>query len=398
MSRGSLLLVTLPPFRGGVPAKAAILARHLRRLRWNVTVAYYATLSDDADLVVPAWQAWSGRRPGIREGTCWDGFRCYAVGCRFPELEAPYTAGNPLWRRLVAAHDRHIAVGGTALVANILVDSGTTHLTWCAASVDEDRMARVAAMPWPRPHIDRHVVRPLLLAQQRRVFASPLGSLLGVSRYTCRTLAEEGAGRVDWLPIPVDLAAFSPPVHQAPAGIVGLAGRLGDPRKRLPLLVQAVAELSRRGVPVRLRLAGEVPGYLPALVERLGLTASVDLLGFVADSKLPDFYRSLDVFALPSSQEGLGIVGVEAMACGVPVVTAARDCGPDDYVRDGVTGFFAEPDARSLADRLATVIADRDRRDAMSQAARAHVTAHFGHDRFAEGLAAAWRRRWGDEP
>ena len=398
MSRGSLLLVTLPPFRGGVPAKAAILARHLRRLKWDVTVAYYATLSDDADLVVPTWQAWSGRRPGVREGICWDDFRCVAVGCRFPEFEAPYTAGSSRWRRLIAAHDRHIAVGGTALVANVLVDSGTTHLTWCAASVDEDRRARVAAMPWPRPVIDHRVVRPLLLAQQRRVLASPLGGLLGVSRYTCRTLAEEGAGRIDWLPIPVDLAAFSPPARPAAAGVVGLAGRLGDPRKRVPLLVEAVAVLARRGVPVRLRLAGEVPRYLPPLVERLGLTASVELLGFVADSALPDFYRSLDVFALPSSQEGLGIVGVEAMACGVPVVTAARGCGPDDYVLDGVTGFFAEADAQSLADKLAAVIADRDRRTALSHAGRSHIMEYFGHDRFADGLAAAWRRRWGDEP
>jgi len=116
MSRGSLLLVTLPPFRGGVPAKAAIMARHLRRLGWAVTVAYYATLSDHPDLVAPSWRLPGGALPGSREGQCWDGFAAHAVGCRFPELEAPYTRASAPWRALVASHDRHMAIGGTALV------------------------------------------------------------------------------------------------------------------------------------------------------------------------------------------------------------------------------------------------------------------------------------------
>lgn len=398
MSRGSLLLVTLPPFRGGVPAKAAIMARHLRRLGWAVTVAYYATLSDHPDLVVPSWRLPGGARPGSRGGQCWDGFVSHAVGCRFPELEAPYTRASASWRTLVAGHDRHIAIGGTPLVANILVECGVPHLLWCACPVDDDRRDRVEAMGWARRLVDRAVVRPMLLAQQRRVLASSLCSVMGVSRYTCRTLAGQGASDSRLLSIPTDLELFTPPAGPAEPGTIGFAGRLGDPRKRVPLLLDALAELARAGAPVRLRLAGEAPPELAALAGRLGLADKVEFLGHVPAEGLPAFYQSLDAFVLPSAQEGLGIVGVEAVACGVPVVAAAQGYGPDDYVVDGVTGWFSQGDAHSLAGRIAAIVTDRPMRDAMSRAARALAVERFGEAAFVDGLAETWRQRWGDEP
>jgi glycosyltransferase involved in cell wall biosynthesis len=398
MGRGSLLVVTLPPFQGGVPAKAAILARHLRGLGWDVTIAYYATLSDHPDLVVPSWRLPTGARPETRQGTCWSDFPTHAIGCRFPELEAPYTQASTPWRQLVAHHDRHIAIGGNPLVANVLVESGVPHLLWCAALVGDDRAARAAVMPWPRRLIDRTIIRPMLEGQQRRIFASPLCTAMGVSRYTCRTLAEQGCAEPRLLSIPTDADRFSPPATPATPGVIGFAGRLGDPRKRVGLLLEAVANLTQRGLPVRLRLAGEAPPDLPILAQRLGLSGCVEFMGHVAPESLPGFYQSLDIFALPSSQEGLGIVGIEAMACGVPVVAAARGCGPDDYIQDGITGWFAEADAQSLADRLARVIADRRHRESLSQNARALVIEHFSPAAFARDLAANWRQRWGDTP
>lgn len=398
MARRSLLMVTLPPFQGGVPAKAALLARHLRGLGWDVHVAYYATLSDHPELVAPSWRLLSGTRPGRLDGTCWDDFPCHAIGCRLPELEAPYTRATPAWKKLIGDFDRHVAVGGNPLVSNLLVEAGVPHLLWCAAPVLEDRAARAAAMAWPRRFLDRMLVVPALLEQQRRVLASPLCHVLGVSRYTCRTLGQLGAADPLWLPIPTDLERFSPPASPAPAGTIGFAGRLGDPRKRVDLLLQAVAHLRRSGRDVRLRLAGEAPPALTGTIRALGLEDRVEVLGHMPAEQLPDFYRGLDVFALPSSQEGLGIVGVEAMACGVPVVTATRGSGPDDYVVEGVTGHFTDATAEALAAGLAAAVDDRNHRAALSTSARVLATERYGHAAFAELFAAAWSRRWGDRP
>ncbi len=398
MSRGSVLLVTLPPFRGGVPAKAALLARHLRERGWDVHVAYYATLADHPELVVPSWRLPSGARPARLDATCWDDFPSHAIGCRFPELEAPYTIPSPSWRRLFAGFDRHIAVGGTPLISNLLVGCGIRHLLWCAAPLSEDRRAREDAMPAPRRMLDRALIRPWLRRQERRVLTSPLCRVAGVSRYTCRTLAALGAAEPAWLPIPTDSGRFAPPLRPAAVGTIGFAGRLGDPRKRVELLLHATARLIEQGVPARLRLAGDAPEELKRHAGQLGLEGVVEFLGHVRPEDLPAFYQGLDLFALPSSQEGLGIVGVEAIASGVPVVTATRGSGPDDYVIDGVTGRFVDPTAESLADELAALIADPAARAAMSAAARALAVERYGFPAFHQGLAAVWEQVWGDRP
>ncbi|TAN71213.1 MAG: glycosyltransferase family 1 protein [Magnetospirillum sp.] len=396
--KGSILLVSMPPYRGGVPALVAIMGRHLISLGWEVRLAFYATLGDNPDLVAPSWRLLSGAVPKMREEAPWNGMPTVAVGCRFPELEATYTQSSAFWRKLVASHDRHIAIGGNPLVSNILVECGVRHLLLCAASVEEDRCARAEAMPFLRRLVDTLAVRPLLEAQQKRALASPLAIRMGISRYTCRLIEAEGATPLRLLPIPTDGARFTPPAVAAAPGVIGFAARLGDPRKRVPMLIEAVALLAQDGHSVRLRLAGEAPAFLPALAERLGIAGLVEFLGHVPDEHLPAFYQSLDVFALPSSQEGLGIVGIEAMASGVPVVSAARNCGPDDFVVEGVTGAFAGDSPRELADRLAAIIGDRPLRAAMSAAARQHAVLRFGEEAFAAGLAEAWRDAWGDAP
>ncbi|HEC14176.1 MAG TPA: hypothetical protein ENI72_00315, partial [Rhodospirillales bacterium] len=74
----SVLIVTLPPLTGGVPSQAKVLARHLKGLGHAVTVSHYATLSDYEELVVPSWQAFSGKKPAVGEGKCFGDFRSVA--------------------------------------------------------------------------------------------------------------------------------------------------------------------------------------------------------------------------------------------------------------------------------------------------------------------------------
>ena len=72
---------------------------------------------------------------------------------------------------------------------------------------------------------------------------------------------------------------------------------------------------------------------------------------------LRDMYRSLDVFVLASHREGLALVGIEAMACGVPVVST-RCGGPEDYIKDGVTGYLSDPQPESFADHISGLLHD----------------------------------------
>lgn len=393
----SVLITTLPPYRGGVPAMARIMAGFLRRRGRDVSIAHYATLSEDRDLVVPSWQMLGTSEPSIRETQCFGDFPCVAVGCRFPELEFTYYLTSPRWQRLLETHDRHIAVGGTVLAANTLVSAGVPHLVWCASTMIEDRLDRRAAMPRARRIYDRFVTGPVQRVMEKRILSGG-GRFMALSRYTRDTLIAAGCqpDTIDHVPVPIDLQRFQLPEQPAAAGQLGFAGRVDDPRKNITMLFRAVAVLKERGIPVNLKLTGEPSPSLGELAGSLGIADRVDWSGWLDSDRLSRFYRSLDVFVIPSAQEGLGIVGVEALASGVPVVST-RCGGPEDYVIDGKTGKLAGGTPQELADAIAWVIEDRGRRDELAANAQTLVRNDYGPAAFEDRVARNWQQIWNED-
>ena len=173
--------------------------------------------------------------------------------------------------------------------------------------------------------------------------------------------------RVETLPNGVDVERFRPVEtagFRARHGLdtldpdrplVGYTGRHGH-EKRLDLLVEAAAGLDATVV-----LAGDGPARSD--LERLAEDTDVDVrfLGFLERDELPAFYASLDVFAFPSPVETQGIVALEAMACGTPVV-AAEAGALTETVEDGVTGLHFEPgDVEGFRQAIRRSLDERDR-------------------------------------
>ncbi len=110
-------------------------------------------------------------------------------------------------------------------------------------------------------------------------------------------------------------------------------------------------------------------------VSRLGLNGIVRLTGFRGD--VPAVLAASDVFCLPSYSEGLSISVMEAMAAGLPVA-ASRTGGNPELVVDGETGFIFEPfDSGDLADKLAKLLKNGEKRRAMGEAGRRRVLSEF---------------------
>jgi len=119
--------------------------------------------------------------------------------------------------------------------------------------------------------------------------------------------------------------------------------------------------------------------------------ADVAVLGTIPDDAMPVLYRAADALALPSIDrtEAFGLVLLEALACGTPVV-ASRLPGVRTLVDDGRTGFLVDPgDPVALATRLAQCLRERD---ALSPNAVAFVRARYGWDAIASQLLALYQR------
>ena len=112
-------------------------------------------------------------------------------------------------------------------------------------------------------------------------------------------------------------------------------------------------------------------------------------VGQVPRSRVREEFERADVFVLPTLSESFALVHLEALACGVPVITTPN-CG--STVRDGVEGFIVPiRDPAALADRVERILIDRALRDRLSQSARARAR-EFTWDRYKDRLLAAFRR------
>jgi len=173
------------------------------------------------------------------------------------------------------------------------------------------------------------------------------------------------------------------------ATVIGAACRL-VPLRGLVDLIRAVAMLCLDFPTLRLEIAGSGPQRegLEREVGRLGLTDRVRFLGWQRD--LGPIFRSWDIFAMPSLEEGLGMAGLEAMAEGLPVVATSVG-GLPEVVEDGQTGYLVPPsDVMALSGRLRLLILDPKRRQAMGAAGRERARNHFSVDRMVREIAAIY--------
>ena len=121
-------------------------------------------------------------------------------------------------------------------------------------------------------------------------------------------------------------------------------------RKNHEVMIRAVAKLNNPKVRYIICGQGELLESLQKLAEELGIRDCVSFLGYRKD--VPQIMQAADIYAHPSKREGRGLASLEAMACGLPLVTSNVQ-GIPDYVENGVTGFMSGPtDADGFAEHL----------------------------------------------
>jgi len=209
------------------------------------------------------------------------------------------------------------------------------------------------------------------------------------------------------IPCTIDLQKFTPGpkgrIHRdlglsADTKIILYVGYLIE-KKGLPYLIQAVQQLVAQGHNVHLVLGGGGIALesLQALAQQLGLASHVTFLGWVKNAELPEYYRDADVFVLPSiidsngETETLGIVLLEALACGTPVV-GSNVGGIPDVVHPEV-GFLAEPkNPDDLAQKLERLLKDDALRAKMGARAIEWARNNFTWEKVSEKYMEVYER------
>lgn len=186
-------------------------------------------------------------------------------------------------------------------------------------------------------------------------------------------------------PMPVNAARYTPPAADAARTGLLFVGRL-TPQKGVDLLLDALA---RMRTTVTLNVIGRGPeaNALHARAASLGVADRVRWLDPQPPASLTPWYRGAAALVVPSTEEGLGLVAVEAMLCETPVV-AFRSGGITDVVRDQETGLLAPPgDVDALAACLDRVLSDQALARRLGSAGRRHVETQFTP----EAAAATYR-------
>jgi glycosyltransferase involved in cell wall biosynthesis len=347
---------------GGVPAVARFLCEQIERSgHFDLRVYSLASSASDAcSLRLLRPSSWRGY-PRTAAG-CWEGREYTHVGAVAVELEFQRYRPRRILRQALRQCDLIQVVAGTPAAALAVVSCGQPVVLDVASRANAERAKALRTghplMRWWRSlmtaitdRLDTHALRRVSAVIVLNDWMQRYASLVCT---TATPVLKAIPG--------VDCELYRPEAERAAAWrrrrYILYVGRLADPRKNLQLLCRAYAQLcAALEEPPELVLAGQ--GALPPAAEaELAPLAARRLLAIVNspdDGQLRQLYQGALCLALSSSEEGFGMVVIEAMASGIPVVST-RCGGPQEIITDGVDGYLVPlDDSGELAARLATL-------------------------------------------
>lgn len=399
--QGSVRLALVVPSLaqgGGVPAVARFIKDVvLRDGRLDLKLVSLSTSANDPQslrIASPStWERGASTRTGV-----WEGLPFIHVGAVGGEFEfqryrprkilvevladcdvIQVVCGAPAWANAVFGLGKPVAmhVATRARVERRLRDTNPRGLSnWWRKSMTEitDRMDDRALR-----HVDAiQVMNPWMLEYAR----------------------ELNAGRdVDlrYAPPGVDAELFHPIDRQAPMkdAYILCVGRLSDPRKNTDLLLEAYAQLPEAlRNEVRLVLAGSSgpPESFWSRADALGVRGRISFVERPELDALVRLYQDASVLASPSDEEGFGVVVIESMACGVPVIST-RSGGPDGIISDGDDGYLVPlNDAAAMSSRLLQLLQDPHHNLQMGVRARQTIERRYDERVAGEAFIDIWER------
>ncbi len=315
-------------------------ARVTRRIRYELPEIWHRNLRQDGGAAEAAmfrrdtdFDAWVSRRFAAESDAFW-GFQ----GSCLNSLQAARQAGRLAVCEFATAH--------VTTAIRILATEAERHPEWA------DTISNFRFPDWYRQRLE----------QEPR----EADVCIAASGFTAASLREVGVPKeaIALLPLAADLDQFrfAPRDVRGPLKVLFVGG-IGQ-RKGIKYLLDAVRQLA--SPQIELRLLGPLPADAKPL-ESYGQW--FEYLGRTDQAGVVEQMHRADVLVLPSVFEGFGLVIVEAMATGMPVIASTHSCAPE-VIRDGVDGFVLQPDdVAGLAEKLHWCATNRGQLVAMGQSA-----------------------------
>lgn len=168
--------------------------------------------------------------------------------------------------------------------------------------------------------------------------------------------------------------------------VAGVVGRL-DSKKCQHVLIEACARVHQAGFPIHILIVGDISyneenkyaGDIYKLTEQLALKDYIHFRPHMKDIEYA--YAAMDLFALTSRSETYGMVTIEAMACGLPVI-GTNDGGTRDIIRNNFNGFLVEPlDIDELSKAIIRFISDKELSNKLAAQAKEDAVNNYSHNR-----------------
>lgn len=335
---------------------------------------------------------------GVRtEHRSWRGRTIIQVGCLWSELEFMRYRPRKALSTLLADCDMVQVVGGFAAWGAVVPVGVLPVANWAATRCLWERSTLLGTgyglKAWWRKAMTKIVNRidtNAMARADKRLVMNPR-----MQDYAA-TVKLNHPKDVVYAPPGVDTNWFIPAAENKPverASYVLAVGRFGDERKNPKLLLNAFVSLRKLiDQPVRLVMAGaSAPDKaFWRNAESDGVLAEITFHASPDKETLRALYQGAACFALPSNEEGFGVVLVEAMACAVPVI-ATRCGGPEGIVTDGQDGFLIDiGDTDTLAVRLAQLLCDSALNREMGQRARQTAVERFSEEVSSKIFMSVW--------
>jgi glycosyltransferase involved in cell wall biosynthesis len=315
--------------------------------------------------------------------TTYFGMNCVEVGSRWAVWEpGHYQWTQDLWEKELEGYDYFFAVSGTVIAAHPLALLHKKFVVWAATPYDDDRADRIKTMPLLHRLVDRcaqssmHDIEKTIIQR-----AASVGAMSRYAQQAYKALAKGSGEHILHIGSPVALPDAQSLGQTKKEKMILAVGRFDDPRKNSELLFQFFEKVYAVDHDTTLVVVGNhPPAHIIAKHEHNPAFKSITLMGHMSDEDLHALYASAAVFVITSHQEGLGIVGLEAMAHGVPVVST--DCGgPRDFVLHDTTGFLVpRDDATAMADAVLQILHNNPLHQRLSTEARKYVEKNATHD------------------